>query len=174
MEKEEDNKSNAERERGELDLLTGKGFGFSVGAGKRKRTFTIHEPTAWTLDCLSALCIEMEMDESLLKDEDGYLNESRRLIRKHAFRMARVIAVAVAGDTYSSFPAVRRVRMFFHRARVSRLTRLFYHTLTPSKMKELSAYILAVTNMADFINSMRLLSGARTTLPTKGRIEKQG
>lgn len=174
MKKEEDNKSNVERERGELDLLTGRGFGFSVGAGKRKRTFTIQEPTVWTLDCLSALSIDMEMDENLLKDEDGYLNESRKLIRKHAFRMARVIAVAVAGDTYSFFPAVRWARRLFHRARVNRLTRLFYHTLTPSKIKDLSVYILAISNMADFINSMRLLSGARTTLPTKGRIEKQG
>jgi hypothetical protein len=172
--KEEKEKTDLERESEELDLLVGKGFSFRFGAGKGEKSFTIQEPTAWVLDCMSALCIGMEIDENLLSSDDGYLSESRRLIRKNAFRMAQVIAVAVAGDTYSCFAPARWLKQLFHRAKVRRLAALFYHTLRPSKIKKLSMYVLAAGNTADFINSMRLLSGARTTIPIKNRIEKQG
>jgi hypothetical protein len=161
-------------ERKELDLLVGRGFRFHVTAGGRKKTFEIREPTAWVLDCLSALWLEMEPDDRLLSGEDTFLTASKQAVRKNARRMARVFAVATAGDPYSFFPFSRWVRRLLHRARVKRLTRLFYHTLRPSMMKELSVYLLATGNLADFINSMRLLSGARTTLPIKSRIEKQG
>jgi hypothetical protein len=161
-------------ERKELDLLVGKGFHFDVTVRGRKRTFEVHEPTAWVLDCLSALYLELEMDEQMLSDANACMIESNRLVRKHAFRMARVIAVAVAGDTYSFFAPERWIRRLFHRAKVARLARLFYHSLSPSKMKELSVYLLATGNMADFINSIRLISGARTTIKIKKRIEKQG
>jgi hypothetical protein len=163
-----------ELERRELNLLVSAGHCFDVVSEGRKRTFEIHEPTAWVLDCLSALWLEMDMDEEVLKDNEVYLTESKRLVNENAFRMARVVAVAVAGDTYSFNPGVRWVRRLFHRAKVERLTRLFYHTLRPSKLLELSYYILAISNIADFLNSMRLLSGARTTIPIKNRIEKQG
>ncbi|MDR1456378.1 MAG: hypothetical protein LBJ01_12055 [Tannerella sp.] len=170
-EKAESGTGRRELERRELDLLTGEGFRFEIPVGKGKKTFTVHEPTAWVLDCMSALCLEMEMDENLLANSEGFLNESRRLVRKNAFLLSRVIGVAVAGDTYSPFPPVRWARGLFHRVKVRRLSRLFYHSLAPSKMKEISSFVLAASNLGDFINSIRLLSGARTTI--SGRIEKQ-
>jgi hypothetical protein len=163
-----------ESERRELDLLLERGVSFEVQAGKRKRTFRFNEPTLGTLDRLSRLWVEMVVDEALLNDHDVYLSASKKLVRGHARRMAEVIAVAVTPDAYSVSPVIRYFRKILYEWRIKRLTRLFYHTVKPSRLFDLSCNIVAMGNLGDFINSMRLMSGARTTVPIKNRIEKQG
>jgi hypothetical protein len=161
-------------ERKELDLLLEKGVSFEVQTGRKKRTFRFNEPTLGTLDRLSRLWVDMVIDEELLNDHDVYLSASKKLVMDNARRMARVIAIAVTPDSYSVSPVIRCFKSRMYEWRIKRLTRLFYHTVIPSRLFSLSYSIIAMGNLGDFINSMRLMSGARTTVPIKSRIEKQG
>ena len=54
---------------------------------------------------------------------------------------------------------------------INKWTTLFFHTIKPSKLVGLSEAVTSVSNLGDFINSMRLMSGARTTQPRTERIE---
>ena len=185
-------KTDFELEREELNLLVKQGIKFSVthkvhrrkkgvkGLFQRpeivtvKEDFEIQEPTLSVLDRLSAIWVEMEVNEDrLTAGGTETLAEAKRIAKDNAARMARIIAIAVLGEDYHVIEVGTggRIRKYNDDKKLDRLTALFFHTIKPSKLVGLSEAITSVSNLGDFINSMRLQSGARTTQPRTERIE---
>lgn len=151
-------------------------FGFFRRREKITETkvFKIKEPTLSTLDRLSYIWLQMEIDETKLNDED-YLRTARALANKEAAKLAEVVAVAVLGEDYyvATYDGATYRRKEDKKA-LRDLTALFYHTLKPSELLTLAIIITNVSNLGDFVNSMRLMSAARTSDPETNRIEPQG
>jgi hypothetical protein len=175
-----------EMEQEELNLLVNKGIKFSIKNKVRKRekgwrgffgkkdiveetnTYEIHEPTLSVLDRISDVSLKIAINEDELKD-GNVLRKAKKLAKENAEHLARVIAIAVLGEDYY----INEITGKRHNddKELNRLTDLFLHTITPSKLVELSAIITSISNLGDFLNSMRLLSDARTTIPRKESIE---
>lgn len=181
-----------EIEREELNLLIRKGQKFTVRytiTKKEKRrllrsktveeeraeTFEIKEPTLAVLDRLSNEWLEMSLDESALSEGGTQtLVEAKRATAENTYRMARIIAIAVLGEDYYTKTINQktgRVQFANDEKELDRLTDLFFHTIKPSELVILCQCITNIANLGDFIGSMRLMSGARTTQPITGRIE---
>ena len=181
-----------EREREELNLLVQRGAKFDVTTKIRRRkkglrgffsrpetvnethTFEIHEPTLSVLDRISALSLAIDIDEATIKAEgEAAITEARQVTKENIMRMARVVAIAVLGEDYHVIEVNRfgKVKKYNEDKELDRLTALFFHSVKPSVLVGLVAMITGMSNLGDFINSMRLLSGARTATPRKERIE---
>ena len=179
-----------EQEKAELNALINKGITFEVEVTEfvkpkkgfiqllfRKRVpvkvqkkFRIKEPTLGTLDRIAAEWIEVAIDEKALQSDDG-MQRARTLVSKHAIRCAKVIAIAVLGSEYL-IPKWENgiVRYEEDEWRLDELTALFAETITPSQLYRLCLLITAACNLGDFMNSIRLMSADRSTMPI--RIEK--
>ena len=180
-----------ESEADELRLMIQEGVTFDVevkqqrrkpgfwGFFKKKETITerkvfkIKEPTLATLDRLSALWLQMEIDETKLQDED-YLRVAKTLANKESHRLAEAVAVAVLGEDYYT---VTEKGGYYQRKEdkkaLENLTSLFFHSVKPSELFTLAVLITNVSNLGDFTNSIRLMSATRTSDPTH-LIEQQG
>lgn len=131
-----------------------------------KKVFKIKEPTLSTLDRLSALWLQMEIDETKLKEAD-YLNAAKKLANKEAHRLAEVVAIAVLGEDYYITTEKNGVyKRAEDREALNNLTSLFMHSCKPSDLFTLAVLITNVSNLGDFINSIRLMSATRTSDPT--------
>lgn len=131
-----------------------------------KKVFKIKEPTLNTLDRLSALWLQMEIDEARLQEAD-YLNAAKKMASKEANRLAEVVATAVLGEDYYTITEKNGCyRYAENKAELKRLTSFFAHTVKPSELFTLAVLITNVSNLGDFINSIRLMSATRTSDPT--------
>lgn len=176
-------KNKLEQEREELNSLIGRGVSFEVkdvefetvkscwGLFKRHipkevtRKFTINEPTLATLDRLSSEWIEFAIDEESLKSSDGMV-AARQYAYKHCERCAKVVAIAVLGeDRLMPIPGKGGTRWVEDEAKLDKLTRLFLRTIKPSRLYQLYVLINTMCNLGDFLNSIRLMSTDRTTMP---------
>lgn len=174
-----------EQERSELNTLINKGVTFEVqdtevrtrrvlGIFRRReavpvrRTFKIEEPTLGTLDRLSAEWIEFAIDEDAMKSEDG-MQRAKAMVRRHAVRCARIVAIAVMGSSYLIARPGRgdAVRYEEDTAELERLTRLFLNEVRPSQLLQLCVMINAMANLGDFMNSIRLMQADRSTMPIR-------
>lgn len=184
-------KTDLEMEREELNILVKQGIRFSITRKVRRRKrglkglfqrpqvdtvkedFVIQEPTLSVLDRLSAIWVEMGVDKDLSGGGTEVLAAAKRTVKDNANRMARIIAIAVLGEDYhiTEIGANGRVKHYNDDKELDRLTALFAHTIKPSKLVGLAEIVTSISNLGDFINSMRLMSGARTTQPRKERIE---
>lgn len=182
-----------EQEQSELNALINRGVSFEVqdievqyksylwGLFKKKilvpitRNFVIEEPTLGTLDRLSSEWIEMVIDEETIKGEDGML-QARKMTKKHALRCARVIALAVLGSDYLIPKAGNGgiVRYEEDTKRLEELTKLFARQIKPSELYQLYVLINAMCNLGDFLNSIRLMSADRTTIPIRIEESNEG
>ena len=117
----------------------------------------IKEPTLYTLDRLSAEYIEMMVSEEKIREAPR--QEARILFKEHSKRMANVVAIAVLGNEWENTD------------KLNELSDFFFKWLKNSSLIELVQVIDLTNNLADFINSIRLLSSARTTIPN--RIEQE-
>lgn len=175
-----------EQEKKELNTLINKGIAFEIedtefeiknkffGLIKKrtpkkiKKSFKIEEPTLGTLDRLSSEWIELAIDEVQLKNEDG-MQLARTLVSNHAMRCAKIVALAVMGSDYL-IPTCSRngvVRYVENTNRLEELTGLFARTVKPSKLYQLCVLINAMCNLGDFMNSIRLMSADRTSMPIR-------
>ncbi len=180
----QDNKK-IEQERSELNALINKGVSFEVKdivfdkhikafglirkkkAREIKRKFTIEEPTLATLDRLSAEWIEFADVEETLKTSDATA-VARTLAKDQAIRCARVIAIATLGeDRLIAKPNKGGVKWVEDSKKVEELTELFSRTIKPSMLYQLCVLISAMCNFGDFLNSIRLMSVERTTMPIR-------
>lgn len=182
-----------EQEKNELNILINKGVAFEVddiefeerrvffGLIKRRfpvkvrRKFKIEETTLGTLDRLSAEWIEFEIDESIMKSNDG-MQRARTIANKHSLRCAKVVALAVLGSDYLIPKHTRNgvVRYVEDTGRLEELTALFARAIKPSKLYQLYVLINAMCNLGDFMNSIRLMSADRTTMPIRIEPNNEG
>lgn len=180
-----------EQEQNELRLMIEEGVTFDVtlkhkrrkpgfwGLFKRRETvtenrvFKIQEPTLATLDRLSAIWVQLEIDEARLTDED-YLKTAKNVAANGTRKLAEIVAIAVLGEDY--YIATDKGGYFTRKEdtkALKRLTDTFFHALKPSELFTLAVLITNVSNLGDFINSIRLMSATRTSDPTH-LIEQQG
>jgi hypothetical protein len=182
-----------QQERNELNVLISKGILFEIediefeekraffGLIKKRipvkvrKQFKIEEPTLGTLDRLSAEWIECEMDEEMMKSEDG-MQRARTLAGKHAMRCAKMIALAVLGSGYliPKYTPNGAVRYVEDTTRLEYLTGLFSRSIKPSKLYQLSVLINAICNLGDFVNSIRLMCANRTAMPIRIEPNNEG
>ena len=102
------------------------------------------------------------------------MKNARSLAANNALRCAKVIAIAVIGSEYK-IPVTDKngvVRMREDVKRLNELTSLFARTIKPSRLYQIYILIQTMCNLGDFLNSIRLMSADRTTMPI--RIEENG
>lgn len=181
----DEERSKLEQERNELNTLINKGVSFEVkdiefethkrlwGLIRKKtpkevtRTYKIEELTLSTLDRLSAEWIEFAIDESAMKSADA-MKRARGLAYEHAIRCARIIAIAVLGeDRLIPRPCKGGMRWVEDTQAIEDLTALFARKIKPSRLYQLCVLINAMCNLGDFLNSIRLMSPERTTMPNR-------
>ncbi|MCZ2480005.1 hypothetical protein [Aquirufa nivalisilvae] len=146
-------------ERQEYDLLLHQGVKFTTPkrsilkyfSKQKDRTWVINQPFLGTLDYLSSIFIQMDFSEERIKE--NALNESKRLAAINTFRCAKIIAIAILNDKI-------RIKLFSNI-----LARYFLWRITPSKLFQLALMINTMSNVADFTNSIRLMSVQRTAAP---------
>lgn len=150
-------------EKAEGDVLIDRGVAFTVPKrsilkwfSPKERSFTIHQPYLGTLDIISRIFLEIEIDENLL--QENTLPETRKLIVQSARKCALIVAVSVLNSRWK----IKYLSKM--------LSRYFLWRIQPDKLLKLAIYINQINNLGDFISSIRLMSMIRTTAP---RIEKQ-
>jgi len=119
---------------------------------ERQREFTIKEPTLYTLDRLSMEYIELHIEEAKLKAAPR--QQARLYYKEHSKRMALICAIAILGNEWEDKKKLEELAAFLHR------------WLKNSQLMELVSVVDLTNNLADFINSIRLVSSARTTMPS--------
>ncbi|QDK80829.1 hypothetical protein EXU85_20340 [Spirosoma sp. KCTC 42546] len=147
----------------ELDTLIEQGIQFGTPKrsllrfwGKPERTFTINQPYLGTLDWLSKEYIQMNLNETVLSQDP--MGESRKLAR-YAPICARIVAISVLNSYW-------KIKLF-----TPLLASYFLWRVNPKTLWKFTSLILELSNMGDFINSIRFLSTNRTTDPI--RIEEK-
>lgn len=183
---EEANKTPLEKEKAELNALIRKGVSFEVkdievvtekrffGLIRKRRLvevtrkFTIEEPTLSTLDRLSAEWIELTIDETALKSDDA-MAKARTMAHEHSIRCARIVAIAALGvdrlkcSIKGGFP-----HWVEDTEKLDKLTELFARQIKPSRLHQFAVLVNSMSNMGDFMNSIRLMSTIdRTTTPIR-------
>ncbi|MCM1168787.1 MAG: hypothetical protein NC324_02510 [Bacteroides sp.] len=176
-----EDKEKLELERNELRSLIDKGVSFEVKdiqierrgirpfrkskAVEVTRKFTINELTLATLDRISAEGIEMAIDEARLKGEKT-LAYARGIAVKHARRCARIVAIAVLNESrLVAKPCRGGTRWVENSKEIDRLTDLFMRTVNPSMLYRITLLVNSMSNIGDFVNSIRLMQAMRTTMP---------
>jgi hypothetical protein len=188
----EQEKTAVEMEREELNLLIQRGLKFDVTMKVRKQvkgirgffgrkkiseetmTFEMHQPTLSVLDRISDLALDMVINSDELKEgSEETITKAKELVKDNSPKLARLVAIFVLGEDYHVTEITKsgKVKRYNDDKELDRLTDLFFHTVTPSKLAGLSIAITDMSNLMDFIASMRLLSGTRTTQPRKDHIE---
>jgi hypothetical protein len=176
-----DQKLDAERR--ELEILLDRGMAFDVertiyqkpaglfGFLRKKKPvketlkYTVKELTLSTLDRMAREQIELAIDEKIMKSEAG-LSHAKVLTRKHSKRMARIIAIAVMGESY--LKQVKAGEGIYYETRdkeLSELTEVFFHNISSSRLMQLVVLVNTMGNYGDFCNSIRLMSASRMTMP---------
>lgn len=192
MTEEEKKQKQLQQEREELNTLIGKGVTFEIkdtvivtrkrffGLLKKHETqevtrkFTIEEPTLATLDRLSSEWVEFALDDAKLKTDDA-MNRARTLSHEHAMRCAKVVAIAVLGENrLIPCPTKDGTRWVEDLASLEELTCLFARKIKPSRLYQLYLMITAMCNLGDFLNSIRLMSTERTTMPIRIEENNEG
>ena len=178
-------------EKGELNVLLEKGVSFDIDTVIYKRLpgikglykkrvkitgnekYTIQEPTLSTLDRISSEQLELAIDESVISKENA-LNEAKRLTSKHTKTMCRILALSVMGEDYLKpyqHGAVTRYKK--DDKQLKELEELFMRSIKPSKLLQLTLLVNTISNLGDFMNSIRLMSAARTTMPDRIEVNKE-
>lgn len=181
---------NAERK--ELNLLIGRGISFDVKRTVYRRrpgllgifrgkvpvpevvSYRIQEPTLSTLDRMSALQVDLDINEDAMRSE-GALREARHMTGAHSRRLARIVATAVMGQDYVQIHQKGGRTVYLNDdAGLDELTDILFNGLAPSQLAELVIYINTISNLGDFCNSIRLMSAVRTTMPIRVEENKEG
>jgi hypothetical protein len=153
---------NIEREKKELDLLIESGVSFKVPKrsflkhfGNKERTFEINQLYLGTLDYLSAEYINIDFSEGALSGGEKVFNEAKRLQSVNSKRCAKIVAIAVLNSRF-------KIKYFS-----GIMTNYFLWHITPEKLNKIANIIISISNLSDFISSIRLLSINQTTTAPK-------
>ncbi|MDQ1088561.1 hypothetical protein [Siphonobacter sp. SORGH_AS_1065] len=147
-------------EKQELDILIENGVKFKTPirswlrllSKTKERTFIIQQPYLGTLDYITAEYIRMDFSEERIKEDP--LGESKRLALVNAKRCAHIIALCILNSKL-------KIALFS-----GVLTQYLLWRITPSKLFQIALLINTMSNIADFTNSIRLMStNPRTTAP---------
>lgn len=134
---------------------------------EKTEKLTFREPTLAVLDRVSLEVLNLDYDEKKILSDDSavVMDEGKRVAYCSIKTLARIIAIFALGE-----------RLFVNSDNVidedteelERLTKIVMLGLEPSKMEKLISCLTSLSNIVSFINSIRLLTAARTT---RNRIE---
>lgn len=142
-------------------------FGISENV-KETLKFIINEPTLSTLDRISSEQIDLKIDESMLSNNENFMQEAKKMAHDYGTKLAKIIALAVLGQDYvTTIQKGSSVRYEFDNKKLSELTQIFYENVKPSKLFQYVILINTMSNLGAFTNSIRLMSAARTTMPIR-------
>lgn len=157
-------------EKQEINKLLDNGIEFEVDGKK----YLIKQPTLGVLHLLSSVFVEMTIDEEKLKNDP--IAASRRMVLESAELCAKAVAIAVLGIRcvrsygHPNFFVVKQTRYKL----IKRWTNFFLLHLTPESLANFMLIINQMGNYGDFINSIRWMSGARVTAPSRVEEDVQG
>lgn len=164
-------------EQKELNLLINEGISFTFEYMDRKypfarptlvkKTFTIHQPTLAVIDLMSAEAIKMVVDEDLI-DKDPF-GEAKKVIAAGVDPMSRFIAIAILGrdaeipvSSLSKYPSYKK-----NEKEIKRISSIIKRSLTPAQLREIVTAITQISNIGDFLYSIRLAGESRSTTPNR-------
>lgn len=178
-----------DKEKNILDTLINKGYSFKItqpvihttesffGIIKRHTVSTeaveyvIKEPTLDVLDRMSAEWVEMDEDLEGIDENTQTIKNSRYLVTKHAYRLAKCIAIATIGRDYWIPVAGSSIRYKEDTEKLKTLSDLFFKTISPSNLYKINIMLQGLSNLGDFMMSIRLTELQRTTAPN--RVDKK-
>ena len=130
----------------------------------------IKQPTLAVLDLIASEQILLNIDESEMASEQG-MQRARTMAKEQCMRMARIVAMAIIGEDYFQFTGKKYVHAD---KELDRLSEMLYHNVKPSLLLKYCIFINTMSNLGDFINSIRLMSAARTTMPIRVEEKAEG
>lgn len=133
----------------------------------KKITLVFREPTLAVLDRVSLEIQNLDFDEKRLMSEnvDVVMREGKRIAFKAIKPLARIIAIFALREKLF----IRQNRTYIEdTAALDKLTQIIIYALEPSKIEQLISCLTSLSNIAGFLNSIRLLAALRTT---QSRIE---
>lgn len=171
-----------DKELGQIGSLVDRGIEFSIPAkgfwerliyGK-ERKFEITQLCFGALDLITEEMLFIKIDEEKVKEFP--LQEADRLVREHADRIARVIAIAILNDACVRTTGYRKGNPTYSRvdrAKINSLAGFFRWRLSSKQSLEIAFIIRQLMNTGDFMSSIRLISGSirRTTQPIADLVE---
>lgn len=115
--------------------------------GKKERTFLIRPSTASTLFILAGIALEIDFSEESIQANP--IREVDILVRKHIKKLALYCSAAILDSSW-------KYRLF------GRILALYlFKRLSAKMLLDLSLTAKTISNAADFMNSIRLISGGR-------------
>lgn len=125
-------------------------------------TLTFKEPTLAVLDRVSLEIENLQFNEKRLlsADMEVVIDEGKRIAYGSARTLARIAAIFALGEKLF----IKRDRTFFEDEKeLDRLAEIIMNSLEPSKLEKLISCLTSLSNIASFINSIRLIAAVRTT-----------
>lgn len=172
-----------EKELGQVASLVDRGVKFAVptkGWLERRiygenRKFEVSQLCFGALDLITEEMLEIKIDEEKVKEYP--MQESDRLVREHADRVARVIAIAVLNADCVKHTGFKNGNPTYsrpNRKRINSLANYFRWRMTAQQSLEVAFIIRQLMNTGDFMSSIRLISGSikRTTQPIADLVEE--
>ena len=134
-----------------------------------EREFVLHEPTLSTMDRLSAEWVQLAIDENMMKDGLDAMSYALQMVNRHTERCARIVAIAVLDEErFVLQPSPNGTTRYVEdTGKINELTSLLLHSVRPSKLRQLFMAVINILNLGDFMNSIRLMSSSRTTMPVR-------
>lgn len=168
-------KTKAEQQ--ELNILINEGITFTFEYQSRrfpfskvqtiKKNFTVKQPTLAVLDLMSSEAIHMVVDEDqVARDPFG---SAKKITAAAVDPMCRYIAIAILGcdaeiptNKLSKYPFYKK-----NEKEIRRISTLIKRSLTPAQLREVVSAIMQISNMGDFLYSIRLVGESRSTIPNR-------
>ena len=187
----EENDNTLELQERELHRLCDTGFHFTVTRRVRRRPkgirrffsrgrveneemrFEVLQPTLDVLSRVAPHMVHFQRYADMVKEaEDSALLEAAKSTIVEAQSMAKLVAIMVMGEKYYMYDTTRG-QYVRDDAGLRQLEDVMLHHLQPSRLFSICEACLAVANLADFMNSIRLLAAETESVasPRKNRVE---
>lgn len=179
----------------ELDLLTGKPYSFDIQydiyvpkckflpfLGQKKetirKTMKMYPPTLAILDLMSSNMIEIDLEELRATEDKNNVKSmiaARQIVKKHSWRMANIIAIAVLGENAFKVKKLAdgRIERKMDKDAIVQLTTELHICLRPQELLQLVRVVTSQSDIASFIVSTTLMTGVNTATPMTNRAVEQ-
>lgn len=173
-----------EKELTQIDSLLERGIEFQVPTKSfaerliygKNRKFEIAQLCFGALDLVTNELLHINIDDEAVKNSP--LEEADRLASENAYRLSRIVAIAVLNDKLVTAKGFNGGNIVFTKPnlkKIDRLAKYFMWRLNSQTMLQITLIVRQLMNSADFMNSIRLIKGTirRTTQPAADLVEEE-
>ena len=162
-------------EQNQLNALINRGIEFEVpvlGLAKflsksKTKKHVITEPYLGVMDLLADEFIKMEINEDILKENP--IAVCNREVKAHSKRQARIVAISVLNDRCCIH--LTKYKWVYNHILINTYTNYFLARIKPSVLLKIVSIIRQISNVGDFMNSIRLTSGKMMTRTTQSKAD---